>query len=100
MGFVVFRCSRQAKCLSVFLLYASPDVELSAPSPSLCLPICHHHDNELKLLNCKSAPIKYFHLQDMLCSWYLFIAIETLTKTCTISFYQWESVIQNTPVHP
>ena len=37
----------------VFLLPADPDVELSAPSPAPCLPVCHpvsrHDDNGLNL---------------------------------------------------
>lgn len=34
--------------VSLFLLPASPNLELSAPSPALCLPLCHttpHLDN-------------------------------------------------------
>lgn len=40
--------TRQAQCHSLFLLPANRDVDLSAPSPALCLPVhshVSHHDN-------------------------------------------------------
>jgi hypothetical protein len=34
------------------------DVELSAPSPTPCLPVYRHDDNGPNLWNCKPAPVK------------------------------------------
>jgi hypothetical protein len=52
-------------CHSLFLLPTDQDTELSAPSPALCLPTCHHAslpDNRLKPLSCKPIPSKCFPL--------------------------------------
>ena len=63
-GFPAFKCSSQAQ-LSLFLLPANLDVELSAP-PAPCRPACpqvsHHANNRLNLCTCKTAPIKCFLL--------------------------------------
>jgi hypothetical protein len=58
------------------------DIELSAPSPAPCLLGCCHasyiHDNVLNLRTCKLTLIKC-PLKELLWSWCLFIAMETLT---------------------
>jgi hypothetical protein len=49
---------------SLFPLPADPDVELTAPSLTPCVPECHHasiHEDN-GLLNCKPAPTKCFPL--------------------------------------
>ena len=58
MGFEALKAQARFRVTS-FLLCANPDVELSATSPALCLPVCrlvsHHDDSEL---NCKPVTIK------------------------------------------
>jgi hypothetical protein len=60
-------------------------VELSAPSPALCLPagpLCFlSWWQGTKPLNYEPVLIKCFSLWELLWPWCLFIAIETLTKT-------------------
>jgi hypothetical protein len=52
--------------VTLFLLPANPDVELSATCVAPCLPVCYHascHDNNgLNLWTCRPAPIKCFLL--------------------------------------
>ena len=56
MDFGNFKCSSQAQCLSLFLLYVAPDVEHLAPSLVPCLPVCAMLPTMLnKLLNCEQA---------------------------------------------
>jgi hypothetical protein len=41
-GLWCFKCLRQAPCLILCLLPADPNIELSATSPELYVPGCHH----------------------------------------------------------
>ena len=68
---------------SLLLLPEDQDVDLSAPSRGLCLPVWHlasrHDDNGLSLCNWKPAPMKHFPLEELQWSRCLFTAMETLT---------------------
>jgi hypothetical protein len=45
------------------LLPVDQDVELSVPSPTSCLPACHHDDDDvLNVFNCKPASMKFFFI--------------------------------------
>lgn len=58
--FRFFKVQARASAL-LFLLPMDPEIELSATSPSQCLPACHHvslHDNGHNFRNCKQSPIK------------------------------------------
>lgn len=70
-----FKCSSQAQLHSLFLLSVDPDVELSATSPTPCLPVCHHNDNRLNLWNVSQAQ---FNVCFWELPWCLFIALETV----------------------
>lgn len=53
----------QVLCFSICLLREDQDVEFSAITSALCLPVCGrapHYDSGLNLWNCSKSPIKCF----------------------------------------
>jgi len=63
---------------------ANPDIELPDPSAAPCLPVCcpvsHHDNNELNLWTVSQSQLNVFLHKELLWSWYLFTATETLRQ--------------------